>query len=302
MLNINAAGRNNTLNHAGQMKNPGVNSHDNKHKEKSIRNTDLAEFKWSLEQTRVSAQIKTVSSAEQMSGLSKAAQSYLQKLKGKYSDMDFIIADFSTEEEADKLLEQGTAKYTTLISPSLLEKMAADENTAAKYEDMIDKSVESIDSLREGLGEDADMVRKFGVTFDKDGNMSLRAKLIGGLTAADGSDTVKASTVEEMLDELKKTKESQYDKLEKIRSESKEKAEEERVSTGGRTVADSGKADMEIRELKVEIQTLTVKIRAEANEDKRTELERMLDRLSDELAMKDNEGWRRQHTSFSTEA
>ncbi len=302
MLNINAAGRNNPANHAGLMKNISANSHNRKNKEKSTENTDIAEFQWSLEQTRVSARIKTVTSAEQMSGLSKAAQSYLQKLKGKYSDMDFIIADFSTEEEADKLLEKGTAKYTTLISPALLEKMAADENTAAKYEDMIDKSVESIDSIREGLGEDADMVRKFGVTFDKDGNMSLRAKLIGGLTASDGSDTVKASTVEEMLSELKKTKESQYDKLEKIRSERKEKAEKERGSAGVRITADSGKADMEIRELKVEIQTLTVKIRAEANEDKRAELEKMLDKLGDELAVRDNDSWRRQHTSFSAEA
>ena len=56
--------------------------------------------------------------------LSKAAQNLLKELKKTYSNMDFIVADFETDEEAASLMSRGTAEYSALFTPEVLEKMA----------------------------------------------------------------------------------------------------------------------------------------------------------------------------------
>lgn len=47
--------------------------------------------------------------------LSKAAQNLLKELKKTYSNMDFIVADFETDEEAASLMSRGTAEYSAQI-------------------------------------------------------------------------------------------------------------------------------------------------------------------------------------------
>ena len=44
--------------------------------------------------------------------LSTDAQKYLEQLKGKYKNVDFIVADFSSDEEAQKHLATGKASIT----------------------------------------------------------------------------------------------------------------------------------------------------------------------------------------------
>ena len=133
---------------------------------------------------------KVSSAGSKTDGLSDRAKEYLEKLRKKYGSMDFIVADYSTDEEADKLLSKGKGEYNVLISPDLLEKMAADEDTAAQYEGLIEESAQSIGDMKQELGGDADMVDKFGVTVDADGKLTLRAKLIEGLTDKDGNGTI----------------------------------------------------------------------------------------------------------------
>lgn len=169
--------------------------------------------------------LKIDSVKEKDTELSKTAQDYLKKLKEKFPDMDFIIEDFSTDEEADKLLAKGKGKYNVLITPDLLEKMAAEEETAAKYEGIIENSVSDMEGAKEKLGEDADMIEKFGVSVNSNGEITYHAKLIEGLTDKDGNSTVKASTIGELLDRLNETKESQAEKLAEIRKKKAEEAE-----------------------------------------------------------------------------
>ena len=59
--------------------------------------------------------------------LSTDAQKYLEQLKGKYKNVDFIVADFSSDEEAQKHLATGNGEYNCVITPDTLEKMATDE-------------------------------------------------------------------------------------------------------------------------------------------------------------------------------
>lgn len=169
--------------------------------------------------------LKIGSASEKTEELSKNAQDYLKKLKEKYPDMDFIIADFSTDEEADSLLAKGKGEYNVLITPDLLEKMASDESVAAEYEGIIESSVSDIKSAKEQLGEDADMVESFGVSIDSNGEITYRARLVEGLMVDDGEDTVKGSTIEELLDRLNEVKEAQAEKLAEIRAKKAEEAE-----------------------------------------------------------------------------
>ena len=231
---------------------------------------------------------------EKTSGLSENAKKYLEKLKKKYGNMDFIIADYSSDEEADRLLSKGKGEYNVLITPDLLEKMAADGSAAKEYEGLIESSVADINSIKEGLGDDADMVKSFGVTIDASGTVSITAQLIEGLTGKDGTGTVKGNTVDDMLAQLNETKESQADKLAQIRE--KRKTDEEK------TTADTDDADKEVRKLKNSRQNLMSRIRSEQNDDKKSELEEMLRSLDNELARKDNDNWRRQHSHFETKA
>lgn len=169
--------------------------------------------------------LKIEAAKEKTTELSKSAQDYLKKLKEKFPEMDFIVEDFSTDEEADKLLAKGKGKYNVLITPDLLEKMAADEETATKYEGIIENSVADIEGAKEQLGEDSDMVEKFGVSVNSNGEITYHAKLIEGLTDKDGNSTVKASTIGELLERLNETKETQAEKLAEIRKKKAEEAE-----------------------------------------------------------------------------
>ncbi|MGN0588389.1 MAG: DUF6033 family protein, partial [Ruminiclostridium sp.] len=150
--------------------------------------------------------------------ISKAAQDYLKKLKDKYPDMDFIISDYSSDEEADSLLAKGKGKYNVLITPDLLERMAADESVAAEYEGKIEQSVQDIETVKEELGEDADMIKSFNITVSSDGEVSIRAKLIEEMLGENEDNTVKADSVDGLLERLKEIRETNAEKLAEIRA------------------------------------------------------------------------------------
>lgn len=287
---------------ASRKERPGNHGKPEKKGEVKEKNTDRAEFSsYMADEAKAAApeeKMQIGAASEKSEKLSKTAQDYLDKLKKKYGNMDFIIADYSTDEEADKLLAKGKGEYNVLITPALLERMAADEDVAAEYEGKIDQSVESIEQVRTGLGEDADMVDKYGVTFDSEGNMSIRAKLVDGLIGKDGSNTIKALTVDDMLAQLKEARDLQAEKLANIREE-KAKADAEKEEAG---TADTDDADGEIKKLKDSRRDIMSQLRAENNEDKKSELEAMLSQLDSKLAKKDNGSYRRAHTHFSAEA
>lgn len=200
-----------------------IKNNEKKHDEKEVQGFQHGHQPEKTEKTHDS--LKISSKTDENSGLSKTARDYLAELKKKNPNMDFIIADYSTDEEADALLAKGKGEYNVLITPDLLEKMAADEAVAEEYEGIIATSVEEMKSAKEQLGDDKDMLENLGVSVDGEGNVTYHAKLIEGLTGDDGSRTVKASTIGELLDRLNATKESQAEKLAEIRAKKAEEAE-----------------------------------------------------------------------------
>lgn len=110
--------------------------------------------------------------------LSDKAKALLEELKQKYGNMDFFIADYSTEEEAQSYLSRGTKDFSVLIDPATLEAMAADDETKSKYTDMIDKATSQIADIKDQLEEDEGTeVKRIGITFNDDGTMSMFAEL-----------------------------------------------------------------------------------------------------------------------------
>lgn len=109
--------------------------------------------------------------------LSKAAQKLLKELQKSYGNMDFIVADYETDEEAASLLSRGTGEYSALFTPDELEKMAADEDVKNKNLKTLDEAVSKLDEMKEQLGEKGDDVTRIGISFGDDGEVSFFAEL-----------------------------------------------------------------------------------------------------------------------------
>ncbi len=109
--------------------------------------------------------------------LSERAQKLLKELQKKYGNMDFIVANYETSEEAESYLSRGSKEYTVLLDPETLEAMAADEDVKNKYMNVIDEATGKLDDMKKQLGDDGDEVVRMGITVDKEGKVSYFAEL-----------------------------------------------------------------------------------------------------------------------------
>ncbi|MDD6201709.1 MAG: DUF6033 family protein [Lachnospiraceae bacterium] len=109
--------------------------------------------------------------------LSKRAQNLLEELKKKYGNMDFVIADYESEEEAAQYLAGSTKEYSVLIDPETLEEMAADEEVKNQYLGALEEATGKLPEIREQLGDKAEFLKSLGIALNKDGKLSFFAKL-----------------------------------------------------------------------------------------------------------------------------
>lgn len=109
--------------------------------------------------------------------LSADAKKLLKQLKEKYGNMDFFVASYDSDEEAQAYLGRGTKEYSVLIDPETLEKMASDDDVRKQYEDVLSGAGDKLAQLKEELGEDADQVKSFGISIDNTGSVSYFAEL-----------------------------------------------------------------------------------------------------------------------------
>ncbi len=135
--------------------------------------------------------------------LSRAAQKLLKELQGTYKNMDFMVADFETDEEAAALLSRGTGEYSAVLTPEELEKMAADDSVKEKNLKILDGAVSKLDEMKTQLGDKADDVTRIGISVGSDGEVSFFA-------------------------ELEKNSEKQRERIEKQRDEKKAEAADAR--------------------------------------------------------------------------
>lgn len=162
--------------------------------------------------------------------LSDAAKDLLAELREKYGNMDIAVAEWSTDEEQDYYASKTTKEYSVLINPELLEKMAADESVRAQYESVLSGADEKFDTLKEELGEDADQIKSFSITMDKDGNISYAVQLLKDMTEsskAEKKENTSSKTQQERIE--KKRAEKEKTEKERLKKMEQEKQETEKV-------------------------------------------------------------------------
>lgn len=109
--------------------------------------------------------------------LSEKAKKLLEQLKKTYGNMDFIVADYESDEEASAYLARGTKEFSVLLDPETLEEMAADDNVKKEQLDVLENAVGQLKDMKEQLGDKKDEVTHLGVSIDRDGNVSYFAEL-----------------------------------------------------------------------------------------------------------------------------
>lgn len=146
--------------------------------------------------------------------LSDAAKNLLTELREKYGDMDFAVAQWSTDEEQDYYASLSDKAYSVLINPELLEKMATDPAAREEYEAIISGAGDKFDTLKEELGEDADKVKGFSITMDKDGSVSYAVKLLKDMEESSRVDKkTEQERIEEKRAEKKKAEKERQEKV-----------------------------------------------------------------------------------------
>lgn len=175
--------------------------------------------------------------------LSDRAKELLEELKKKYKNMDFIVADYDSEEEAASYLARGTKEYSVLIEPELLEEMAADEAVKEKYIGILEDSTNQLNQMKEQLGEQGKEVKHIGISVGKDGTVTYFAA-------------------------LEKMSESQRERIEEAKEEKKEeaakKADKEEAAQKTEKEEAARKADKAVKRTQIEagsIEELLEKIR-----------------------------------------
>ncbi len=130
----------------------------------------------SSQRTNSTKQTQAVKDKDEVK-LSDKAKNLLKELRKSYGNVDFIVANYNTDEEADAYLSRGTKDFSVLIDPEELEKMASDEKTKQKNLGIIDDAMGKLSDMREKLGDKKDEVTRFGISIDKNGTVSFFAEL-----------------------------------------------------------------------------------------------------------------------------
>lgn len=140
--------------------------------------------------------------------LSNKAKALLQELKRTYGNMDFMVAEYESDEEAASYLSRGTKEYSVLIDPEELERMAADDDVKKQNMALLDEAVGKLDEVKDQLGDHKEDVARIGISIGKDGQISYFA-------------------------ELEKASERQKEFVDKIREGKKEAAEKTEADKAG---------------------------------------------------------------------
>lgn len=123
-------------------------------------------------------------SAKNEEKLSDKAQELLKKLREKYGEYDFFVGN--TEDEHKKLANSGSKEFSVVITADELEKMAADDDYAAKKENEINASVDMCKRICEKYGyveageeneDSVGIINKISISIGDDGNMKIFAEL-----------------------------------------------------------------------------------------------------------------------------
>lgn len=157
---------------------------------------------------------KTIGDAK----LSKEAAAYYEKLKKKYSNMDFILVskDQKANAQANAASYANAGKMVVLIDEEKVERMAADENYRKQYEGIIRNAASGLSQLKsqiEASGQSSN-VKGYGMKINDGGTASFFAVL-------EKSSAAQKARIEKKAAEKKEAKKAAEKKAEKKEKEEK---------------------------------------------------------------------------------
>ena len=109
--------------------------------------------------------------------LSDKAKDYLDKLKAKYHNMEFITVskDMKAQVQQNAAAYGNANKMVVLIDEEKLERMATDENFRKKYEGIIASSQAKMMQTKMGLTSSGANIKNFGMSVDSNGKENFFA-------------------------------------------------------------------------------------------------------------------------------
>lgn len=117
--------------------------------------------------------------------LSEKAQEYYEKLKKKFSNMDFVLVSKDMKEIAKSKAGSyaNPDRMVVLVDEEKIEKMASDENFRRQYEGIISNAGHKLPQLKKNLGRNASKVKTFGMQINEKGMASFFAVVDKSLAA-----------------------------------------------------------------------------------------------------------------------
>lgn len=133
-----------------------------------------AQKKEKAQETKETTKLTEKKVSDSESKLSAKAQDYLKKLREKYKDYDFIIAN--EDDDGDALAAASTKEYSVMISSDEIEKMANDE----EYSNKVLSDMETAIDMSKKVSEEYGYIKKMTIELLGDGNINFLAELVGG--------------------------------------------------------------------------------------------------------------------------
>ena len=187
----------------------------------------------------------TQKTASKQPELSQGAKDLLNEMQKKYGDMDFFVADYSSDDEAQRYLSRGSKEYSVLIEPELLEKMAADESVKEKYLGIIDDAKNKISEVKDEIAKQDDT---------EDGVKKSDIKNIGFSVKSDGNVSFFAELEKSSVDQKKRIEQAREDKKAQKKEDEKEakakKLKEQQEDKVKRSVVRGNTADELIKKIR----------------------------------------------------
>ena len=157
------------------------------------------------------------------SGFSGNTQDYLNGLKAKYPDVNITVVDFKNDKQMDNYMFGSSGGNNIAISSNIIQKMATDPATAAKYEKYIADVPKAAEEIKAGLADHGAEMVAGGTVIDKNGKVSYWC--IGKHEPPKDSSTVSyKKQIQEQLEE-KRAKKKEEEALKEKRIEKAETLE-----------------------------------------------------------------------------
>lgn len=155
--------------------------------------------------------------------LSEKAVKYYEKLKKKYSNMDFILVseDKKAEAQANAGKYANANRMVVLIDTEKIERMAEDNKYRKQYEAIISGATNQLSQLKSSLGANASSVKTYGMQV-KEGTASFFAVVDKSLAAQKKRIEKKASQKQEEKKAAKKAAEEKAAEKKKAEKETYE--------------------------------------------------------------------------------